>query len=86
MRPRRSQLHLGPQRVTFAGWLCDGLDARLGASGLARIGYNKHWGRVRVQLQPGDIEPNEALIVELIRLARGLPVVAETDASLGVPN
>ena len=86
MRPRRSQLQLGPQRVQFAGWLCAELDARLDASGLTRIGYDKRWGRVRVQLQPGDIEPNEALIVELIRMARGLPVVAESVAPLEVPN
>lgn len=80
-RPRKKHLGWGlklPQS--------EELDARLDESSMTRINYDKTWNRVRVQLQPGDIEDNRPLIVELIRMARGLPVVAEAATPSEVPG
>ena len=60
------------------------LDARIDESGLTRIVYDKRWKKYRIQLLPADVKENEALIIELIRMARGLPVEplsATTEAS-----
>lgn len=50
------------------------LDVRVDDSGLTRLPYDKRWKKYRLQLEPSDIKSNRALIVELIRMARGLPV------------
>lgn len=52
----------------------DELDARIDECGLTRAVYDKQWRKYRIQLQPSEVQPNEDLIVELIRLARKLPV------------
>lgn len=50
------------------------LDVRVDDSGLTRLPYDKRWKKYRLQLEPSDIKSNRALLVELIRMARGLPV------------
>jgi len=52
----------------------DELDARIEDAGLSTLPYDKRWKNYRVQLQPKDDKIHEKLMVELIRLARGLPV------------
>lgn len=52
------------------------LDARLEESGLTVIPYDKKWGRYRLQLVPSDVAKYRDLLVDLIRMARGLPVSA----------
>ncbi len=52
----------------------DELDARLEGAGLNVLTYEKRWGKYRIQLVPSDLERHESLLIELIRLAQGLPV------------
>lgn len=52
----------------------DELDARLEESGLTQQPYDKQWHRYRVQLQPGELKEHKKFILELIRLARELPL------------
>jgi hypothetical protein len=52
----------------------DELDARIEECGLTLMPYDKSWKKYRIQLQPTDLTENEPLLIELIKLARGLPV------------
>ncbi|NCD18811.1 MAG: hypothetical protein EOL89_02330 [Actinobacteria bacterium] len=49
------------------------LDARVDDSGMTRLAYDKRWKKYRLQLAPSDVKTNKPLVVELIRMARGLP-------------
>lgn len=49
------------------------LDSRIDEAGLTQIAYDKRWRRYRLQLKPADLTTNHPTLVELIRLARGLP-------------
>jgi hypothetical protein len=50
------------------------LEARLEESGLTLLAYDKQWKKYRLQIVPGDLKAQQALIIDLIRMARGLPV------------
>jgi hypothetical protein len=50
------------------------LDARLEESALTLLPYDKQWKRYRFQIIPGDLKVQQALIIDLIRMARSLPV------------
>ena len=50
------------------------LEARLEESGLTLLPYDKQWKKYRFQIVPGDLKAQQALIIDLIRMARGLPV------------
>jgi hypothetical protein len=61
------------------------LEARLEESGLTLLPYDKQWKKYRLQIVPGDLKAQQALIIDLIRMARGLPVepltLAEADSA-----
>ncbi len=50
------------------------LDARLEESGLTLLPYDKKWRNYRFQIVPVDLKAHQALITDLVRLARNLPV------------
>jgi hypothetical protein len=52
----------------------DELDARIEESGITLMPYDKQWHKYRLQLVASDIKKNHGLIVDLIRLARELPL------------
>lgn len=51
----------------------DELDARIEEAGLTLLGYDRRWKRYRVQLLPADLKTHQPLLIELMRMARGLP-------------
>lgn len=55
------------------------LDARLEATGMALLPYDKRWRRYRAQLAPAEFKRFHLTIVELIGMARGLDAVTPTD-------
>ena len=51
----------------------DELESRIEDWGLTALGYDKRWKRYRIQLVPGEAKKHQDQLLELIRLARGLP-------------
>ena len=51
----------------------DELDAQIEEAGVTILGYDRRWKRYRLQLVPADLKGQQPLLVELIRMARGLP-------------
>jgi hypothetical protein len=49
------------------------LDARLEEAGITVIPYDKRWKNYRFQLVPADLKTHNDPIVDIIRMARGLP-------------
>lgn len=68
--PRKKHMIVG-FRITRT----DELDARLEQSGLTQQSYDKQWRRYRIQLQPGELDEHADFILDLIKLARELPLV-----------
>lgn len=78
-RPRRKHLIM-EARIERS----EELDARLEDAGLTTIAYDKRWKNYRFQLVPADLRTHSDLIVDIIRMARGLPTAPLTDADAGL--
>lgn len=55
------------------------LDARLEAAGMTLLPYDKRWRRYRAQLTTADFKQYQGIIIELMRMARGLDAVIPGD-------
>lgn len=77
-RPRRRHLII-EWRIDRS----DEVDQLLEDSGAETMTYDNRWKRYRAQFTPADFEDHEALIVDFLRRAKGLPVVGADDSAAG---
>lgn len=61
------------------------LDTRLEEAGIPTLVYDRRWKKYRLQLGPADIKTHRELIVDIIRMARGLPTEPLTDGAAKMP-
>lgn len=73
-RPRKKHLIL-ETRIERS----EELDARLEEAGITTIAYDKRWKNYRFQLVPADLKTHHDLLMDLIRMARGLPASTLAD-------
>ena len=57
------------------------LDTRLEEAGIPTLVYDRRWKKCRLQLVPADIKTHRVLIVDIIRMARGLPTEPFSDGA-----
>lgn len=74
-RPRKKHLIL-EARIERS----EELDARLEEAGITTITYDKRWKNYRFQLMPGDLKTHSELLLDVIRMARGLPTTSLNEA------
>ena len=74
-RPRKKHLIL-EARIERS----EELDARLEEAGITTITYDKRWKNYRFQLMPGDLKTHSDLLLDVIRMARGLPTTSPSQA------
>lgn len=77
-RPRRKHLAV-EARIERT----EDLDARLEEAGIATIPYDKRWKKYRLSLVPADIKDHRELLVDIIRMARGLAPTPLDDGAAG---